>query len=185
MARKTRVWFPGAVYHITKRGNRRSSIFYDDRDRLTYLGIFKEVRSEFPCILHSYCLMFNHIHLQLETIDHHPKYIMQRLNSRYAIYFNRRHLLDGHLFQGRYGSKLILSENYFLKVSKYIHLNPVEANIVSSPEKYKWSSCFAYFSSQDNPYIEKTRTLSYFPDPPEKHYRHFIEREQEEEYLSR
>lgn len=179
MARKARVWFPGAMYHITNRGNRRSSIFYDDRDRLTYLRMFKDACSDFPCILHSYCLMSNHIHLQLETIDHHPKYIMHRLNSRYAIYFNRRHSLDGHLFQGRYRSKLILSEDYFLKVSRYIHLNPVEAKLVPSPEEYRWSSCSAYFSSQDNPYIDKNRTLSYFPDPPEKYYRDFIEQKEE------
>ncbi|VEF49718.1 putative transposase [Bacillus freudenreichii] len=179
MARKLRVWFPGAVYHITKRGNRRSSLFYDDRDRLTYLQMFLDARYEFPCILHSYCLMSNHIHLLLETIDHHPKYIMQRLNSSYAVYFNRRHSLDGHLFQGRYGSKLILSEDYFLKVSKYIHLNPVKANMVSSPEDYTWSSCSAYFSLQNNPYIETKRTLSYFPDPPEAHYRYFIEKKEE------
>ncbi|MBS4178157.1 transposase [Lederbergia citrea] len=175
MSRKPRVWFPSAVYHITKRGNRRSALFYDKQDRLTYLSMFEEARTFFPCILHSYCLMTNHIHLQLETIEHHPQHIMKMLNSRYAVYFNRRHSYEGHLFQGRYRAELILSTDYFLKVSKYIHLNPVEANIVKSPEIYDWSSYNAYISSQDNPHISTSRTLSYFPKPATEKYRAYVE----------
>ena len=78
--------------------------------------------------------MTNHIHLQIETIQHHPKEMMKMLNSRYAMYFNKRHHLVGHVFQGRYGSELIDSADYFLDVSRYIHLNPVEANMVKYPE---------------------------------------------------
>ncbi|MEK3888451.1 transposase [Bacillus sp. FSL K6-3431] len=175
MSRKPRVWFPGAMYHITKRGNRRSALFYDEEDRLTYLSMFEEARSVFPCILHSYCLMTNHIHLQLETIDYRPQHMMKMLNSRYAIYFNQRYSYDGHLFQGRYGAQLILSVDYFLKVNKYIHLNPVEAKIVANPAKYNWSSYNEYISSSVNPHTSKSRTLSYFPEPAIENYRAFIE----------
>lgn len=107
MARKFRTWYPGAMYHITSRGNRRSALFYDDIDRKTYLELLEETKAFYPFHLHAYCLMTNHIHLQLETTPHHTKCIMKMLNSRYALHFNKRHRLVGHVFQGRYGAELI------------------------------------------------------------------------------
>ncbi|MBO8177888.1 MAG: transposase [Bacillus sp. (in: Bacteria)] len=175
MPRRPRVWFPGAMYHITARGNRRSKIFYDDKDRLMYLELLEDARSYFPFYLHSYCLMPNHIHLQLETINHHPKDIMKRLHTRYAIYFNHRYHLVGHVFQGRYGAKLIVTPDYFLDVSRYIHLNPLEAKMVTTPENYKWSSYSAYITQQTNPHITTEKILSYFPHPQKEHYRKFVE----------
>jgi REP element-mobilizing transposase RayT len=88
LSRSRRIWFPGAKYHITSRGNRRSAIFYDDYDHHAYLELLEEARFYWPFFLHSYCLMTNHVHLQLETIQHHPKEIMKFLNSRYAMDFN-------------------------------------------------------------------------------------------------
>ncbi|MDR4949883.1 transposase [Neobacillus cucumis] len=177
MSRKHRVWFPGAKYHITSRGNRRSSIFYDDYDREAYLQLLEEARRYFPFYLHTYCLMTNHIHLQIETIHHHPKDMMKMLNSRYAMYFNKRHHLVGHVFQGRYGAELIDSKDYLLDVSRYIHLNPVEANMVKSPSDYRWSSYAAYVSISNlvNPHITTTKILSHFPEPQKEHYRKFVE----------
>lgn len=165
MARKPRVWFPGAMYHITNRGNRRSSIFLDDKDRHKYLELLEETRSAFPYILHAYCLMTNHTHLQIETIQTHPKEIMHMLNSRYAMYFNKRHELVGHVFQGRYGSELIDSRQYFLEVSRYIHLNPVEAEIVKHPIDYPWSSYSVYLSQKPNQLVSTEKILSCFADP--------------------
>ncbi|WP_026572832.1 transposase [Bacillus sp. UNC438CL73TsuS30] len=176
MSRQHRIWFPGAKYHITNRGNRRSSIFYDEQDHLAYLDLLKEVRSVFPFHLHAYCLMTNHIHLLIETIHHHPKYIMKMLNSRYAMYFNKRHHLVGHLFQGRYGAELIDTAEYLLDVSRYIHLNPVGANMVKSPEHYPWSSYSAYISNSHNLEIVTTKEiLSFFPEPQKDQYRKFVE----------
>ena len=132
MSRKLRVWFPVAKYHITSRGNRRSAIFYDDFDREVYWQYLEEARRNFSFHLHAYCHMTNHIHLQIETIHHHPKDIMKMLNSRYAMYFNKRHRLVGHVFQGS---------------GRYIHLNPVEAKMVKSPKDFRWSSYTAYVDS--------------------------------------
>lgn len=174
MSRKPRIWFPGANYHITSRGNRHTDIFIDDFDRKRYLQLLEETRLLFPFHLHAYCLMTNHIHLQLETINHHPKEIMKMLNSRYAIYFNKRHQLDGHVFQGRYGAELIDSAKYFLEVSRYIHMNPMEAKMVISPELYPWSSYPAYFSNVFNPHITTSKVLSYFPEPQKENYRLFV-----------
>jgi putative transposase len=80
----------------------------------------------FPFVLHSYCLMTNHLHLQIETTIDHIQHIMKELHSRYAIYLNLRFKTDGHVFQGRYGAKLIETDKYFLKVSHYIHRNPLK-----------------------------------------------------------
>jgi putative transposase len=107
MSRKLRIWYPGATHHITARGNKRSPLFFDETDYLTYLHILEDVRSIYPFVLHSYCLMTNHIHLQLETIHHHIQYIMKTLHSRYAVYLNQRMKTDGHIFQGRYKAELI------------------------------------------------------------------------------
>jgi putative transposase len=175
LSRKHRVWFPGAKYHITNRGNRRSSIFYDDFDYEAYLRLLEEACRYFPFHLHAYCLMTNHIHLQIETIHHHPKDMMKMLNSRYAMYFNKRHRLVGHVFQGRYGAELIDSSDYLLDASRYIHLNPVDANMVKSPEDYKWSSYTAYVTDSVNPHITTTKILSHFPEPKKENYRKFVE----------
>jgi len=175
MARKLRVWYPGAMYHITSRGNRRAALFYDDFDKKSYLEILEEARVYYPFHLHSYCLMTNHIHLQLETIDHHPQYIMKMLNSRYALYFNKRHRLVGHVFQGRYGAELIETVDYQLEVSRYIHMNPIEAEMVTKPEEYPWSSYRAYILEKKNPYITTEKILGYFKEPKKEKYRKFVE----------
>ncbi len=113
MSRKHRAWYQGAMYHIASRGNRRSELFYNDIDRKAYLEILEETRFFHPFYIHA-CLMTNHIHLQLEATTHRIRHIMKRLNTKYALHFNKHHKLVGHVFQGRYGSG-------------YIYLNPVEA----------------------------------------------------------
>ncbi|RFU61155.1 REP-associated tyrosine transposase [Peribacillus glennii] len=172
MARKPRVWFPGAMYHITNRGNRRSSIFLDDEDRTKYLELLEKTRSAHPYILHAYCLMTNHTHLQIETIETQPKEIMNMLNFRYAIYFNKRHELEGHVFQGRYGSVMIDSREYFLEVSRYIHLNPVQAELVKHPADYPWSSYVVYESGPINSLVSTEKIFSCFDSP--KLYRNYV-----------
>jgi REP element-mobilizing transposase RayT len=175
LSRSHRIWFPGATYHITSRGNRKSIIFYDDFDHIAYLEFLEEARSYWPFILHSYCLMTNHVHLQLETIQHHPKEFMKYLNSRYAMYFNKRYDLVGHVFQGRYGAEIINSDEYFLDVGRYIHLNPVTAKMVEAPELYPWSSYPSYITNSFNPHITTEKTLSFFPEPQRENYLKYVE----------
>ncbi|MFA1820076.1 transposase [Virgibacillus oceani] len=177
MARKLRVWYPGAMYHITNRGNRRTSLFYDAIDHQAYLDILEESREYYPFHLHSYCLMTNHIHLQVETIHHHPQYMMKMLNSRYALHFNKRHRLVGHVFQGRYGAEIIGTKEYQLEVSRYIHMNPVQANMVVRPDAYKWSSYRAYVSEEKNRHVSTEKLLGYFSEPVKEKYREFVEGE--------
>jgi putative transposase len=181
LARKLRPWFPGAIYHITARGNRRAPIFFDEKDYLQYLTILEDVRTSFPFTLHSYCLMTNHVHLQLETQEHHIQDIMKNIQYRYAIYLNKRMELDGHVFQGRYGAELVLSIDYFLEVSRYIHRNPLEASMVTDAVNYRWSSYPAYIHLLENPHIDRTKTFSHFPNPAHINYRKFVEEEREKE----
>ncbi|MFB6803830.1 transposase [Peribacillus butanolivorans] len=174
MPRKPRIWYPGAMYHITSRGNRHSNIFLDDKDRLRYLHHLEETKEKYFFELHSYCLMTNHVHLLLETMQHPISDIMHKLNSRYAISFNRRHDHDGHLFQGRYHSVLIESIEQFTATSRYIHLNPVKANIVKNPAEYKWSSYKAFQIGKPNMHVNPTQILHYFQTP--QNYEEYVMR---------
>ena len=174
MVRKNRVWFPGAKYHITSRGLRKSPLFYDDHDRYKYLGLLKETIEQYPFHLQAYCLMTNHIHLQMESIETAPSQILKQLHTKYAKYFNKRYDFSGHVFESRYGSELITDIDYELEVNRYIHLNPVKANLVKKPEDYRWSSYRTYFLQKENPLLSTHQILSYFPTPPTKYYLEYI-----------
>jgi putative transposase len=178
MPRKSRYWFPGATYHVYARGNRKEDIFRDDHDRRKYLYYLNDTREKLPFILHAYCLMSNHVHLLLQTEKVPTEQIFRLLHTRYAMYFNNRHELVGHVFQDRYNAILLESPSAFIKVSRYIHLNPVEANLVESPEQYPWSSFSSFNTSKNDPYISKDRTLSFFTEtkpPREQQYRNYVE----------
>jgi energy-coupling factor transporter ATP-binding protein EcfA2 len=118
-----------------------------------------------PFYLRDYCLMTNDIPLQLETIHQHIKHIMKMLNLRYAIYFNKRHKLGGPVFQGRYEAEILETKGYQLEVSRYIHLNPVEANRVANLADYRWSSYRAYVMSESNFHVNTDERLGYFSEP--------------------
>ena len=178
-SRKLREWYPNAMYHITSRGNRRSDIFREDEDYQVYISIIKEavefLENQYEII--SYCLMTNHVHLQVETKDRHIKYLMMRINRFYAKYFNNKYQYVGHLFQGRYGSELIEEDSYVLETSRYIHLNPVRAKMVEKPENYEWSSYSMYIGNDKE--IEKfvcsNRILSYFKNKNRELYKKYVD----------
>lgn len=175
MPRKKRVWFPGAVYHIMCRGNHRQDIFRDDEDRLFYLTTLKEVKKDMPYTLHSYCLMTNHVHLQIETGDINISQVMKRISMLYAIYFNKKYKFVGHLFQDRYRAELIEETPHHLDLSRYIHLNPVRANIVDRPDLYQWSSYKVYMGDQQDQLTTTEQILGCFSSPKYQHYRQFVE----------
>lgn len=140
MPRPPRLEFPGAVYHVTARGNDRRPVFRDDRDREDYLARIAFYRDKFRFRLLSYCLMSNHVHLALRTAAAPLSRIMAGLQSSYTQRFNRRHNRVGHLFQGRYKSFLVQEDRYLLALIRYIHRNPVRAGIVRLAADYPWSS---------------------------------------------
>lgn len=175
MPRKNRVWYPGAVYHIMCRGNHRHEIFRDEEDRMFYLITLKKVKDDTPYILHSYCLMSNHVHLQIETGDINISQVMKQINMLYAIYFNKKYNFVGHLFQDRYRAELIETTPYHLEISRYIHLNPVRAGIVERPDLYQWSSYPAYIGEPQDGLTTTAKILGCFSPPRRQHYRNYVE----------
>jgi len=140
MARPLRIEYPGAVYHVTSRGNARNMIFNDDHDRSKFLKVFGTAVKNQRWLCHAYCLMGNHYHLLIETPEANLSRGMRQLNGIYTQAFNRRHNRSGHLFQGRYKAILVEKERYLLALCRYIVLNPVAAGLVSSPGEWPWSS---------------------------------------------
>ncbi len=140
MARPLRIEFPGAVYHVTARGNARRKIYRDDEDREAFLATLAWVVERFGWRCHAYCLMDNHFHLLIETPRPNLSRGMRQLNGVYTQSFNHRHKKAGHLFQGRFKAILIERNSYLLELARYIVLNPVRAKTVKTPERYPWSS---------------------------------------------
>ena len=163
MARPLRLEFPGAVYHVTSRGNGRQAIFLDKEDRESFLGVLSSVVARFSWLCHAYCLMENHYHLLVETREGNLSSGMRQLNGVYTQLFNRRHKRGGHLFQGRYKAILVEKEAHLLELCRYVVLNPVRAGLVKRPEQWKGSSYRATAGGAKKPvFLEVGWVLSQF-----------------------
>ena len=184
MARKLRTWFPGAFYHLMHRGVRRVAIFEDEMDHQVLLQIIKTSLSKYNCWLHAYCLMTNHVHLLLETGDIEIRKFMKYMSECYAIYYNHKYGYRGHVFESRYKSCLVKEDAYFLQTSRYIHLNPVKAQMADYPEDYLWSSYRTMIGIADDGITEKKKTLAYFPKNSIYQYREVCGRYRTQIYSS-
>ena len=151
MSRPIRIEYPGAVYHITSRGNERKNIFFDDHDRKVFLGIIQQVKNRFHWLFHSYVLMDNHYHLLVETPEANLSRGMRQLNGVYTREFNHRHNRIGHLFQGRFKSILIDKDDYLVELSRYIALNPIRAGIALKADEWLWGSYRALIGIDKSP----------------------------------
>ena len=140
MSRPLRLDYPGAWFHITARGNRRKSIFLDDADRWKFLDLLAAACCRFGVICHAYCLMGNHYHLVVESVEGRVSQAIQFTNGSYAAFFNRRRGQVGHLLQGRFHSSLIERDTYLLEAVRYVELNPCRAGLVAHPIEWEWSS---------------------------------------------
>lgn len=163
MGRPLRIEYPGAVSHITSRGTERRAIFRDEADRRQFLGLLAEYHARYGVLIHSYVLMDNHYHLLLETPRGNLLKVMQGLNGGYTGYVNRKYARVGHLLQGRYKGIVVEKDAYLVALSRYIHLNPVRAQIMDRPERYAWSSYRGYVGkSKEAPWVEYAWILSQF-----------------------
>lgn len=140
MARQLRIEYPGALYHVTSRGNGRCSIYAADDDRESFLKILHLVVERYRWRCHAYCLMDNHYHLMIETPEGNLSKGMRHLNGVYTQSYNRRHGLVGHLFQGRFKAILVEKDSYLLQLCRYIVQNPVAAHLTKTAEEWPWSS---------------------------------------------
>ncbi len=145
MPRAVRIEYPGAIYHVMNRGDRREPIFKDDVDRRCFLKTLGEACVKADWQVHAYCLMLNHFHLVLETPNANLVAGMRWFLSTYTSRFNHRHKLFGHLFSGRYKSLIVdgSGNGYLRTVCDYVHLNPVRAHLLHPEQKlrdFEWSS---------------------------------------------
>jgi len=181
MPRPLRIEYPHAWYHVMNRGAGYRKIFTSDYHRKLFLQCLEEATEMFGIQIHAFCLMDNHYHLLVCTPNANLSRAMRHINGVYTQRFNRTRKTDGPLFRGRYKAKLIDEDCYQLLVSRYIHLNPVEAKLVKKPNDYRWSSYKAYLGQQDKPNwlmtdvitqrVKKTKSLSHV-----KNYKEYVEK---------
>ncbi|MBI5049029.1 MAG: transposase [Deltaproteobacteria bacterium] len=156
MARKPRIEFNGAFYHVITRGNQQQKTFKERDDFQKYMEILSSYKQKYNFLVYAHILMSNHVHLLIETVQTPLSKILQGINQSYTMYFNRKYKTSGHLFQGRYKAILCDRDEYLLVLIKYIHHNPVRAKMVERPDEYEWSSYRHYVQRQEQAGIVDT-----------------------------
>ena len=170
MPRQARTELPGGIHHVWQRGNNRRTIFVDDEDRQVFLRLLMTTarKCDWHCL--GYCLLDNHFHLVLETPTANLGRGMRDLCSRYAQLFNERHETGGgHLFQARFGSKLVRTDEQFAQLLRYVAHNPVRAGLCSEPAEWPWSSHSAALAGRPHPLVSVARIGSLLGGPRDGH----------------
>lgn len=162
MARKSRYHCPGGFYHVIMRGNNGQKIFFSDEDRSRLCLFIQEICERFDCLVHGFCFMSNHIHVILQVFEKHISDAVQNLAFRYTRYINSKYKRVGHLFQGRFKSYLVEDGDYLQEVLRYVHLNPVRANMVKAPEDYRWSGHRVYLGTATLLWLTQSWILAKF-----------------------
>jgi len=179
MARPLRIDVEDGLYHVTSRGWERRVVVRDDRDRQRWLELLERVATRCGWRVFAWVLMDNHFHLYLRTPQANLSAGMHDLNSGYASFFNRRHRRCGALFQGRFKAVLVEEESHALELTRYVHLNPVRAEIVQRPEEYGWSSYRHYLNAGKAPaWLDWQTVLAEVAKDPSRArsaYRRFVE----------
>ena len=172
MARKLRLEYPGGIYHVINRGDRREPIFRDDEDRERFITTVGEVCARTAWQVHALCLMGNHFHLVVETPQANLVSGMKWFLGTYTSRFNRRHQVFGHLFSGRYKALVVdgSGSGYLKQVSDYVHLNPARAKLLPPDEPlrvYRWSSWPEYLKppGKRRPWLRVDRLLGEYHIP--------------------
>jgi REP element-mobilizing transposase RayT len=164
MARKPRIEYEGAFYHVITRGNQRQRVFKGDDDFQKYINLLAFYKERYKYSLYAYVLMSNHVHLLIETRTIPLSKILQGINQSYTMYFNRKHKTVGHLFQGRYKAILCDKDTYLFSLIKYINLNPVRAKIAKAVGEYRWSSYQSYDKQKNNDLVDTDQVLRMFSE---------------------
>ena len=190
MPRPARIQLEGLAYHIINRGNNRQDIFKGADDLDVYLKVIKRFKEKYSFKLYGYCLMDNHVHLIMEpTRPNTLSKIIQSITLSHIRLYHSKYKSSGHLWQGRFKNSIIQTDEYLLQCLKYIELNPVKANIVSSPGDYRWSSYgFHAFGQNVNKLLDKDPaylSLAETDTARQKAYRGFMKSEQDESIVER
>ena len=172
MARRPRLFAPGVLYHVIVRGNQRQKTFATDGDYQAYMERLAKYRRKHDYAVYAYCLMPNHVHLLVESSARPLGKFMQGLQQSYTQYFNLKHRKTGHLFEGRYKAIICQKDQYLLELIRYIHLNPVRAGMVKSPEQYRHSGHDVYLRGKPTEIIDPAKVLGLIGG--ERGYRKFV-----------
>ncbi len=168
MARTLRIQIPGLIRHVMSRGNGRMGIFLDDTDYRQFVFLLGEAVEQFDVCCWNYCLMPNHYHATLQPSRPNLSEAIRRLNSTYALWWNRRHQRVGHVFQGRHKAQIVNREEYLMTLSRYVVMNPVRAGLVTRPEDWPWSSYRATVGLESAPaFLSTSSTLRLFGEAAE------------------
>lgn len=162
MPRPPRLHVIGGCYHAILRGNHREAIFSTTQDRRVLNDIVGDVLEHMNVRVHAFCWMTNHLHFLIQISERPLGDTMQRIAMRYSRYRHKRLQTTGHLFERRYGAKLVDVDAYFLTLLRYIHMNPVGAGLVADPFDYRWSSHRAYLGIDEIPWLTTSFGLSLF-----------------------
>jgi putative transposase len=173
-----RIDVPDITYHVYSRGNNKSVIYLDERDRLVHLKIWQTAKLKFDFRMYAYALMDNHFHFLIKILGHSRLgRLMHYTQLMYARYFNQKYGRVGHVFQSRYRNIPVETDRYFLTLVRYIELNPVRAGLVSKPDYFHWSSYNDRLCASPSEWIDHAAVLDYFGQDPSKQrdaYRTFI-----------
>lgn len=174
------------MYHVTLRGNHQQDIFFTDADRDRLSKLFSAALAHQGARLHAYCYMTNHIHAVIQVGEKPLGPLILRIASRYARVTQEGLATTGHLFEKRYHSVLVDAESYFKVLLRYIHLNPVAAGLVRSPDEYPWSSHHAYIGRRREDWLTTDFGLSFFGSDASRAvqaYRRFVDEALETEQM--
>jgi len=156
IARLPRIVVPGLPHHIVQRGNNRQAVFFADADYRKYLECLRLGTERYGCSVHAYVLMTNHVHLLVTpSTEGGLARLMQSVGRRYVRYVNSTYRRSGTLWDGRFRSALVDPEHYLFACMRYIELNPVRADMVSTPGAYQWSSYAANAVGRDKDLITR------------------------------
>lgn len=160
MPRVARIVIPGLPHHVTQRGNHRAVVYHDTADYHAYLAMLHQYISQFPLDILAYCLMPNHSHLIVVPHDAETlSSCIRAAHTKYALRYNLRYQLTGHLWQGRFAS-CVLDESHMWNAIRYVERNPVRAGMVRYAEDYPWSSARGHCGLNQDPLLSPS-----FPPP--------------------
>jgi putative transposase len=162
MPRRLRIHAPGGFYHATLRGNHQQAIFHTESDRRLLNAIVARCLDTYFVRLHAYCWMTNHLHLLVQVSDQPLASFMRQAASEFARAMQIKMSTTGHLFERRYHATLVDADSYLLELVRYIHLNPVRANIVPDPGLFAWSSHHVYVGARKEPWVTTDFVLREF-----------------------
>lgn len=150
MPRTARKKSKSGIYHIMLRGINRQNIFEEEEDRINFIDILRRYKQECEYSIFAYCLMDNHVHLVIKEGKDPLEKLMKRIGVSYAYWYNWKYKRSGHLFQDRYRSEVVEDDRYLLEVIRYIHQNPLQADMITTIQEYRWSSYPDYICLHSN-----------------------------------